>query len=125
MDDFPPDLSRLGQELSSAIDQSLRRRRLRQRLVNRAAKLGTSGALIFAAMTPAVLQPASMGIEEERAMPWPDDTDTIARLCEPSHYNSAPVCNDTQVSVASVDRAADPWIPPKLLVGSKSPSNAH
>jgi hypothetical protein len=123
MDDFPPDLSRLGQELSSAIDRSLRRQRLRQRLVNRAAKVGMSGALIFVAMTPAVLQPASIGIDEQSLMPWPDDT--VARLCEPSNRKSAPVCNDTpQVDVASVDRTTDAWTPPKLLVGSRSPSNA-
>jgi hypothetical protein len=123
MDDVPPDLARLGQELSSAIDRSLRRQRLRQRLVNRAAKVGMPGALIFIALTPAVLQPASIGIEERILMPWPDDTDTIARLCEPSQRNPAPVCNDKEVVVASVDRAVDARILPKLLVGSRSPSN--
>jgi hypothetical protein len=127
MDDVPPDLSRLGQELSTAIDRSLRRQRLRRRLVNRAAKVGMSGALIFVAMTPAVLQPASVGIEEEQRMieeelgmePWPDSTATVSRICEPSHGICTP-----QIVVASVNQAAEARIPPKLLVGSRSPSNA-
>jgi hypothetical protein len=125
MDDFPPDLSRLGQELSTAIDRSLRRQRLRRRLVNRAAKVGMSGALIFVAMTPAGLQPASVGIEEEQRMieeelgmePSPDMT-AISLSCEPAHG----ICRPQNI-VAPVNRAAEARIPPKLLVGFRAPSN--
>jgi hypothetical protein len=125
MDDFPPDLRRLGEELTSAIDRSQRRQRLRRRLVDRAVKVGMSGALIFVAMTPDVLQPASVGIEEEQRIVPLDATDTVARYCESSQRNPAPVCNDTpQVVVASADQATDGRIRPRLLVGSRAPTSA-
>jgi hypothetical protein len=126
MDDFPPDLSRLGEELASAIDRSLRRQRLRRRLVDRAVKLGMFGALIFVAMTPAVLQPASVGIEEEQRMvSGPDDADTVAQLCQAAPGKPVPMCNATpQVTVASVDTRGDGRIRPRRLLGFTEPSAA-
>ncbi len=88
--------------MTAAIDRSLRRKRLRRRLVNRAAMVGMSGALIFVGMTPAVLNPATVAIEETQgALPMPYDRDTLARLCEPSRRNSAPACNDALPVIAS------------------------
>jgi hypothetical protein len=78
MEDFPPDLSRLGRELTSAIDRSLRRKRFRRRLANRAATLGMSGALIFVAMTPAVLESATVADREETPGAGPVDPDRLA-----------------------------------------------
>jgi hypothetical protein len=123
MDDFPPDLSRLGQDLTTAIDQSLRRRRLRQRLVNRAVKLGMSGALIFVAMTPAVLQPASVGIEEDQRMvSGADDTETVAQLCPAAPGKPVPTCNATPQ--ASVDSRGAERVRPRRLLGFTEPSAA-
>ena len=60
MDDLPPDLSRLGGQLTAAIDDSLRRRRFVRSLSNRIATSGAVGALLFAGITAAPLQPADV-----------------------------------------------------------------
>jgi hypothetical protein len=51
---LPPELSRLGDDLASAADRSLAKRRHRTKV----AATGIAGALIFAALTPAALGPA-------------------------------------------------------------------
>jgi hypothetical protein len=77
VEDFPPDLSRLGRDLTSAIDRSLRRKRFRWRLANRAATV-TSGALIFVAMTPAGLESATVADREETPGAGPVDPESLA-----------------------------------------------
>ncbi len=57
MDDLPPDLSRLGGQLTSAIDNSLRRRRVFRALVRRIVTAGGVGALLFVSITAAPLHP--------------------------------------------------------------------
>jgi hypothetical protein len=59
MDDLPPDLSRLGEQLTAAIDDSLRRR-LARSLLNRIATSGAVGALLFVGITAASLHPADV-----------------------------------------------------------------
>jgi hypothetical protein len=56
---MPPELSRLGDQLSSAAERTRERRRRRAERRRRLAAVGLAGALLFAAMTPAALEPAS------------------------------------------------------------------
>ena len=60
MDDLPPDLSRLGGQLTTAIDDSLRRRRVIRSLLHRIAMSGAAGALLFVGITAAPLHPADV-----------------------------------------------------------------
>ena len=60
MDDLPPDLSRLGGQLTTAIDDSLRRRRFVRSLLHRIAMSGAVGALLFGGITAAPLHPADV-----------------------------------------------------------------
>jgi hypothetical protein len=55
---MPPELSRLGDQLSSAAERTRDRRRRRAEQRRRLAATGLAGALIFAALTPAALEPA-------------------------------------------------------------------
>jgi hypothetical protein len=55
---LPPELSRLGDELSSAAERTRDRRRHRAERRRRVAATVLAGALIFAALTPAALEPA-------------------------------------------------------------------
>jgi hypothetical protein len=55
---LPPELSRLGDELSLAAERTRDRRRRRGEHRRRLAVTGVAGALIFAALTPATLAPA-------------------------------------------------------------------
>jgi hypothetical protein len=55
---MPPELSRLGDELSSAAERTRDRRRRRAEHRRRLAVTGVACALIFAALTPAPLEPA-------------------------------------------------------------------
>jgi len=58
MSHLPPDLSRLGDELCTAAEQVLERRRRRREFMARVAAVGAAGALLFAALTPASLTPS-------------------------------------------------------------------
>lgn len=60
MDDLPPDLSRLGGQLTAAIDDSLRRRRLVRSLLNRVPTSGAVCALLFVGITAAPVHPADV-----------------------------------------------------------------
>jgi hypothetical protein len=54
----------------------------------------------------------------------PDDTDTIAQLCQ-AQGKPVPVCNATpQVIVASVDPRGDGRIRPRRFLGFTEPSAA-
>jgi hypothetical protein len=55
---MPPELTRLGDQLSSAAERTRDRRRRRAEHRRRLLVTGIVGALIFAALTPAALDPA-------------------------------------------------------------------
>src|SRR5512132_3376697 len=107
MEDLPPDLSRLGHDLTSAVSRSLRRQQWRRRLVNRVARVGASGALIFLAMTPGLLGPAIVAIDEW--MRLPGDAQTVSWECDSPPHNPAPICSD--LADQRVARATDHWTP--------------
>ena len=94
MEDLPPDLSRLGHDLTSAVSRSLRRQQWRRRLVNRAARVGASGALIFLAMTPSLLGPAIVAIDVWMRLPLPGDAQMVSWECDSPPHNPAPICSD-------------------------------
>jgi hypothetical protein len=106
MDDLPPDLARLGRDLTVAINRSLRWQQWRRRLVKRAATVATSGAMIFLAMTPAVLQPASVALDAWGMLPWTDDTQTVALQCDSPPRQPAPACDDLAPGAATGPAAA-------------------
>jgi len=97
MDDLPPDLSRLGTELATAIDSSLRRRRLLRALANRIVKIGGLGALLFVGITAAPLHPGDVvrvpGLTLT-ALPAPASKGEIVRLrCgQPEHGPNGTSC---------------------------------
>jgi hypothetical protein len=55
---LPPDLSRIGDELTGAAARSLAARRHRRALVGRAAATAVAGVLALAILSPAALGPA-------------------------------------------------------------------
>jgi hypothetical protein len=55
---LPPDLSRLGDELTGAAARSLDARRHRRALIGRGAATAVAGLLAFAVLSPAALGPA-------------------------------------------------------------------
>lgn len=58
MSDLPPDLSRLGDELTAAVGRSVaRRERRRVRIATRLAGIAVVVAIGFAALTPQALSP--------------------------------------------------------------------
>ena len=117
MDELPPDLSRLGQDLTWAANRSLQREQWRRRLVNRVAAVGASGALIFLAMTPALLQPAIVAIDEWMRL-LPADTQTVPWRCDLPPRKPAPVCGQ-QVADPSVAMAVEHWTPARHSVRLK------
>jgi hypothetical protein len=58
---LPDDLDRLGAELTTAAERSIAARERRAKLSARLATLGVVGALVFAVLTPAALEPAQRG----------------------------------------------------------------
>jgi hypothetical protein len=62
---LPPDLARLGNDLVDAARRTTRARRERRR---RAAISMVAGALAFAALTPAALEPAHRGLTSADAL---------------------------------------------------------
>jgi hypothetical protein len=117
MDDLPPDLSRLGRDLTSAASRSLQREQWRRRLVNRVAAVGASGALIFLAMTPALLQPAIVAIDEWMRLPLPADTQTVPWRCDLPPRKPARAC--VPQADPSVTMAVDHWTPARRSVRLK------
>jgi hypothetical protein len=109
VEDLPPDLSRLGHDLTSAVSRSLRRQQWRRRLVNRVARVGASGALIFLAMTPGLLGPAIVAIDEWMRVPLPGNAALVSWDCDSPPHNPAPICSD--MADQGVARAADHWTP--------------
>jgi hypothetical protein len=111
VDDLPPDLSRLGQDLTWAVSRSLRREQWRRRLRHRVAAVGASGALIFMAMTPALLQPAIVAIDAWTRLPL-ENTQTVAWLCDSPPHTPAPVCGGLpHVADPRAAIALDHWTP--------------
>ncbi|HYH88852.1 MAG TPA: hypothetical protein VEX67_06445 [Solirubrobacteraceae bacterium] len=114
MDDLPPDLSRLGTELSTAIDNSLQRRRIVRALANRIATIGGVGALLFVGITAAPLHPGDvMGVAPAaltlRALPAPGNKSEAVRLrCDlPEHGSNATGCVEIRRPMAA-------WEPEQL-----------
>lgn len=113
MRDLPPDLSRLGRDLTAAVDRSQRRQRLRRQLLHRVATVGSAGALMFVAMTPAVLEPANTAIEATSRTPGalagPGDQTSIRLVCDRIHGGpGTPACDDGAVEIVA------PWIPERF-----------
>jgi hypothetical protein len=113
MDDLPPDLSRLGRELATAIDNSLRRRRLRA-LANRIATIGGVGALLFAGITAAPLHPSDVvrvapAALTVRPLPAPGNQSEVVRLrCgQQEHKGNATGCVEIRLPMAA-------WEPEQL-----------
>jgi hypothetical protein len=79
-DGLPPDLARLGDELTNAAQRSLAERRHRSELRRGVAVTGIVGALIFAALIPAALNPAPQGPE----------LTTVAPSCDPPRSDKFP-----------------------------------
>lgn len=98
MRDLPPDLSRLGRDLTAAVDRSQRRQRLRRQLLHRVVTVGSAGALMFVAMTPAVLEPANTAIEASRTLGTlarPGDEASLRLVCDRIHGGpGTPACAD-------------------------------
>lgn len=108
MDDLPPDLSRLGTELATAIDSSLRRRRILRALANRIATAGGVGALLFVGITAAPLHPSEIvGVSPAaltfRALPTPGNKNEAVRLqCgQPTHEPAGTSCVEIRLSMAA------------------------
>ena len=109
MEELPPDLSRLGRDLTSAVSRSLDRKQRRRRLANRVARAGASGALIFVAMTPGLLGPGIVAIDVWMRLPLPGDAQTVSWECDSPPHNPAPICRDLTDQRAA--RASDHWTP--------------
>jgi hypothetical protein len=109
VEDLPPDLSRLGHDLTSAVSRSLRRKQWRRRLANRVARVGASGALIFLAMTPGLLGTGIVAIDVWMRLPLPESAQTVSWECDSPPHNPAPVCSDLADQKAT--RATDHWTP--------------
>lgn len=108
MDDLPPDLSRLGTELATAIDNSLRRRRILRALANRIATIGGVGALLFVGITAAPLHPSDVvrvapAALTVRALPAPGNKSEAVRLrCgRPEHGPNATSCVEIRLPMAA------------------------
>jgi hypothetical protein len=109
VEDLPPDLSRLGHDLTTAVSRSLHRQQWRRQLVNRVATVGASGALIFLVMTPGLLGPGIVALDVWMRLPLPGDAQTVSQECDSPPHNPAPICSDLTDQRAS--RAADHWTP--------------
>ena len=114
MDDLPPDLSRLGTELATAIDNSLRRRRFLRALAHRIATIGGVGALLFVGITAAPLHPGDVvrvapAALTIRALPAPGNKSEAVRLrCgQPEHGPNATGCVEIRLPMAA-------WEPEQL-----------
>ena len=96
MDDLPPDLSRLGGQLTTAIDDSLRRRRFFRSLLHRIATAGGVGALLFVGITAAPLHPRTScawtpgAVLHARRAAGPWRTRAKARACGAVCRSTAP-----------------------------------
>ena len=107
MDDLPPDLSRLGTELATAIDNSLRRRRILRALANRIVKTGGLGALLFVGITAAPLHPGDVvrvtPALTVRALPAPANKSEAVRLrCgQPEHGPNGTSCVEISMPMAA------------------------
>jgi len=78
---LPDDLERLGSEIATAAERRLAARRRRSELSWRLATTGVVGALVFAVLTPAALEPAQQGggdVLEMAALPAADAIDRMA-----------------------------------------------
>jgi hypothetical protein len=77
---LPDDLERLGNQLTTAAERKLSARRRRSELSWRLATTGVVGALAFAVLTPAALEPAQRGDDalEIAALPAADAKDRMA-----------------------------------------------
>jgi hypothetical protein len=107
MGDLPPDLSRLGGQLTTAIDDSLRRRRLIRSLLSRIGASGGVGALLFFGIAAAPLHPADIvrltpALTVE-AMPAVVGESQIMRLeCDlPEHGSGGNSCVEVALPMAT------------------------
>jgi hypothetical protein len=78
---LPPDLAKLGDELTTAAQRSLAERRHRAELRRRLAVTGIVGALIFAALVPAALRSGHQAAPE---------LTSVARSCDPPRSDKFP-----------------------------------
>ena len=77
---LPDDLDRLGSQIATAAERKLAARRRRSELSWRLATTGVIGALVFAVLTPAALEPAQRGADvlEIAALPAEEAVDRMA-----------------------------------------------
>jgi hypothetical protein len=77
---LPDDLERLGSQITTAAERRLAARRRRSDLSWRLATTSVVGALVFAVLTPAALEPAQRGMEglEIAALPAAEAMDRMA-----------------------------------------------
>jgi hypothetical protein len=76
---LPDDLDHLGNELTTAAERKLAARRRRTELSWRLATTGVVGALVFAVLTPAELEPAQRGADVLEIASLPaDEMDRMA-----------------------------------------------
>jgi hypothetical protein len=111
---LPPDLRRLGDELTGAAARSLDARRHRRALVGRGAAAAVAGVLALAVLSPAALGPAQTLPEPPLARAGGTPTlvaDSVSSSCDQgrgSHFG-LPACGHT----ASQRPAPEPRILPR------------
>lgn len=95
---LPPDLSRLGDQLTAAASRSLAARRHRRALLARGAGAAVAGVLAVAVLAPAALGPAQLGPDPLGATRAPTFvSDTVTSSCDQgrgSHFG-LPACGHT------------------------------
>jgi hypothetical protein len=109
---LPPDLSRLGDELTGAVARSVEARRRRRALLARGSATAVAGILAVAVLAPAALGPAartpakaagSDGAEVLATLP-------IHRACDQGRGNRfrLPACGHTSAVTEHVPALPDP-----------------
>jgi hypothetical protein len=111
---LPPDLRRVGDELTSAAARSLDARRHRRALIGRAAATAAAGVLAIAVLSPAALGPAQMPPRPSLAQVGGAPTfvdDGVASSCDQARGSrfGLPACGRT----ASLEPARQPTILPR------------
>jgi hypothetical protein len=95
---LPPDLSRLGDELTSATARALAARRHRRALLGRGAATALAGVLAIAVLSPAALGPAQLAPRQLAESPAPSlvasDVESGCDLGRGSRFG-LPACGHT------------------------------
>jgi hypothetical protein len=98
---LPPDLSRLGDELTRAAARSLAARRHRRALIARGAATAVAGVLAVAVLAPAALGPAQVSPRPLGTSSGPTlVSDTVTSRCDQGRGSpfGLPACGHTESS---------------------------